>query len=224
MEFLSNLMDLVLHLDTHLEAWGTALGAWMYVVLFLIIFCETGLVVTPFLPGDSLLFAVGALIGAGTLPLSLPLVLGLLLFAAIAGDAVNYAIGAYLGPKVFKYERSWLFNPKHLVRAQQFYERYGGKAIVLARFIPILRTFAPFVAGIGRMEYWRFAVYNVVGAIVWVASFLVGGYLLGESLKDYFHIVVLAIIAVSLLPVAYELFVSMRRKPEPAAAIAGQAD
>jgi membrane-associated protein len=220
MDSLSQLADLFLHLDVHLEHWGGVLGPWLYLVLFTIVFCETGLVVTPFLPGDSLLFAVGALIGAGTLPLNLPLVLGLLLVAAITGDAVNYAVGYYLGPKVFKYERSWLFNVKHLERAQSFYERYGGKAIVLARFIPIIRTFAPFVAGIGKMTYWRFSMYNVVGAVVWVTSFLVGGYLLGERLKDYFHVVVLAIIAVSLLPVAYEFFVSLRRKPEPAAVAA----
>src|SRR5262249_27188422 len=149
---------------------------WLYVVLFAVIFCETGLVVTPFLPGDSLLFAVGALAASPNSTLSLPLLLVLMCVAAVLGDAVNYSIGYWLGPKGFKYDNSWFFNKKHLLRTQHFYEKYGSKTIVLARFIPIIRTFAPFVAGIGQMQYRRFAIYNVAGGIVWVLAFTLAGY------------------------------------------------
>ena len=145
MDFLQTCMDFFLHLDQHLNAMADSLGAWLYLVLFAIIFCETGLVVTPFLPGDSLLFAVGALAAVPGSPINLPVLLGLLLVAAVAGDAVNYWIGYWVGPKVFQRENSWLLNRRHLERAQQFYEKHGGKAIVLARFVPIVRTFAPFV-------------------------------------------------------------------------------
>src|SRR5262245_61714132 len=181
MDFVQTLIDILFHLDQHLNGWAEWLGPWLYVVLFAIIFCETGLVVTPFLPGDSLLFAVGALAGRPDSPLSLPLLIGLLITAAVLGDAVNYLVGFQLGPKVFKYENSRLLNKQHLVRTQHFYERYGGKTIILARFIPIIRTFAPFVAGIGKMRYRRFSSFNVVGGVAWVLIFLLGGYYLGSQ-------------------------------------------
>jgi membrane-associated protein len=205
MEALRTAIDVFLHLDQHLNAWAGDLGAWLYAVLFLVIFCETGLVVTPFLPGDSLLFAVGALASKAGSPIDLPLVALLLCVAAVAGDAVNYSIGYRLGPKVFSRD-SKLLNRNHLLRAQEFYERHGGKTIVLARFVPIIRTFAPFVAGIGRMRYPRFALYNVTGGVGWVLSFLLAGYFFAELpvVKDRFHYVILAIIAISLVPIAVE--------------------
>jgi len=206
-DFLAQLLDVFLHLDQHLNEWATTLGPWLYAVLFLIVFCETGLVVTPFLPGDSLLFAVGALASLEGSPIELPQTALLLIVAAVLGDAVNYAIGAYLGPAVFTSDRSRLLNKQHLVRTQLFYERHGGKTIFLARFVPIIRTFAPFVAGIGRMRYRYFATYNVTGAIAWVAVCMGAGALFGEIpiVKENFELVVLGIIAVSLIPVVTEL-------------------
>jgi membrane-associated protein len=170
-------------------------------------------VVTPFLPGDSLLFAVGALASLDGSPIGLPQVAALLIVAAVLGDAVNYSIGAYLGPAVFTSERSRLLNKQHLVRTQRFYERHGGKTIFLARFVPIIRTFAPFVAGIGRMRYGYFATYNVTGAISWVLSFLVAGYFFGQlpAVKRNFQFVILGIIVVSMIPVVTE-FVRTRRQ------------
>jgi membrane-associated protein len=201
MDWIAQVVDVVLHLDAHLVVWADVLGIWLYVILFLIIFCETGLVVTPFLPGDSLLFAVGALISVPGSPLGLVETLVLLSIAGVAGDAVNYAIGYRIGPKVFNRD-TWLLNREHLVRTQRFYEKYGGKTIVLARFMPIVRTFAPFVAGIGQMRYTRFATFNVFGAIAWVCSFVVGGYLFGglPVVKDNFHTVILGIIVISVIP------------------------
>jgi membrane-associated protein len=204
MEYFHQLFDVFIHLDVHLNAIAGSLGAWTYGLLFLIIFCETGLVVTPILPGDSLLFAVGALAASSASTFSIPLLLVLLIAAAIIGDAVNYLAGYWIGPKVFKYEGSRFFNRRHLLRTQHFYERHGGKTIILARFVPIFRTFAPFVAGIGTMSYARFAAYNVIGGIAWVAAFLLGGYFFGESVKDQFHIVVVAIVLVSVLPIGIE--------------------
>jgi membrane-associated protein len=191
-----------------LNALAQALGPWMYVLLFAIIFAETGLVVTPFLPGDSLLFAVGAVAAYPSSPINWPLTAALLIAAAVLGDAVNYAIGHWLGPKVFHREDSKLLNKHHLLRAQAFYERHGGKTIVLARFVPIIRTFAPFVAGIGKMRYWQFAVYNVSGAILWVLLCLGAGYFFGrlEFVQKHFELVLIAIVAISLVPVAWELW------------------
>jgi membrane-associated protein len=205
-----NIIDWFLHLDNHLQDLATAMGPWLYVVLFAVIFCETGLVVTPFLPGDSLLFAVGALAASPGSVLSLPWLIPLLIIAAVAGDAVNYAIGRYVGPRIFSKETSWLLNRKHLDRAQEFYDRYGAKTIVLARFVPIVRTFAPFVAGIGKMEYSRFWFYNCIGAVVWVAGFLVLGYIFGgfEIVKENHSMVVLGIIGISVLPMIYEFWKS----------------
>ncbi len=221
METIRWLIDVFLHLDVHLNDLAGTLGAWLYLVLFLIIFCETGLVVTPVLPGDSLLFAVGTLAAVDGSPLSLPWLIILLLAAAISGDAVNYFFGYRIGPKVFKYERSRLLNKKHLLRAQHFYEQYGGITIILARFIPIIRTFAPFVAGIGRMEYRRFCVYNVAGGVAWVLLFLLGGYFFGSVswVKDHFPVVTVAIVIISVLPMAVEFVLARRRsaadKPVP---------
>jgi len=212
-DLIAQLIDIFLHLDQHLNEWAATLGPWLYVVLFLIVFCETGLVVTPFLPGDSLLFAVGALASLEGSPIELPQTALLLIVAAVLGDAVNYSIGAYLGPAVFSSERSRLLNKQHLVRTQLFYERHGGKTIFLARFVPIIRTFAPFVAGIGRMRYRYFATYNVTGAITWVVVCMGAGALFGEIplVKENFELVVLGIIAVSLIPVVTE-FVRARRE------------
>jgi membrane-associated protein len=172
MDTLKQLIDVVLHLDRYLEVMSNAMGGWLYAALFAVVFCETGLIVTPFLPGDSLLFAVGALIAIPGANLSFPLMFVLLLIAAIFGDAVNYSIGRALGPKVFHSETSRFLNKQHLEKAQAFYQKYGGKAIFLARFLPIVRTFAPFVAGIGKMDRFRFWMFNVTGAICWVGIFL----------------------------------------------------
>jgi membrane-associated protein len=193
-----------------------AMGPWFYVLLFAVIFCETGLVVTPWLPGDSLLFAAGAFAAGPESPISLPLMIVLLISAAVIGDTVNYTIGYHLGPKVFKYERSWFFNKKHLAKAQAFYEKYGSKTLILARFVPIVRTFAPFVAGVGRMPYRRFVVFSVSGAVAWVLICVLSGYLFGGlpwvREGSHFEMVVVAIVLISVLPMAVELVLSWRRK------------
>jgi len=188
------------------------MGPWLYVVLFAIIFCETGLVVTPFLPGDSLLFAVGALAATVGSPIQLAWLIPLLIIAAIAGDAVNYACGRFIGPKVFQWEGSWLLNRKHLDRAQSFYAKYGSKTIVLARFVPIVRTFAPFVAGIGQMQYRRFWFYNVIGGVTWVVLFLLLGYWFGnlEIVKKNFELVIFGIVGLSVLPMVVEWWRAQR--------------
>ncbi|MBI5244164.1 MAG: DedA family protein [Elusimicrobia bacterium] len=219
MELLQSGLDIFLHLDKHLSVWAAALGPWLYGVLFLIIFSETGLVVAPYLPGDSLLFAVGALSAVEGSPIKLPFVFVLLAAAAILGDAVNYWIGAWVGPKVFNREDSILFDKRHLIRTHRFYEKHGGKTIVLARFIPIIRTFAPFVAGIGRMTYLHFAVYNVSGGVAWTLLFLLAGHYFANMpvVKSHFHYVILAIIVISFIPVAVEL-VKAKWYPEPEAA------
>jgi membrane-associated protein len=217
---LSHLIDIFLHLDKHLNEWATALGGGLYGILFLIVFCETGLVVTPFLPGDSLLFALGALCAIDGSPVSLPLAIALLFAAAVLGDALNYAIGRRLGPAAFRSERSWLLNKKHLVRTQAFYERHGGKTIILARFMPIVRTFAPFVAGIGEMRYRRFFSFNVVGAAAWVASFSLLGFFFGNvpAVKRNFTAVIGAIIVISILPGVIEYLRARRAGATPAPA------
>jgi membrane-associated protein len=197
-----------------MNSYAHALGPWLYVVLFAIIFAETGLVVTPFLPGDSLLFAVGAVAAHPDSPIQLGLVAALLIVAAIVGDAINYAVGLYLGPKVFSRPDSWLLNQKHLARAHQFYEEHGGVTIILARFIPIVRTFAPFVAGIGKMTYPRFAVYNVTGGVVWILLFLIGGWKFGSSeiVQRNFKLVIVAIVVISVLPAGFEMIRARLRK------------
>lgn len=208
MEMLQWLIDVVLHLDRYLAEWSNVLGIWLYVVLFLIIFCETGLVVTPFLPGDSLLFTVGALAALEGAAIKVPFILPLLIVAAILGDATNYAIGRRLGDAAYKMKDGRFFKKKHLLKTQEFYERHGGKTIVIARFAPIIRTFAPFVAGIGKMKYRHFAIYNVTGGIVWVASFILAGFFFGNMpiVKRNFHIIIFAIIFISLLPTVFEIW------------------
>ena len=202
MELISRLIDFFLHLDKHLNDVITDYGAWTYLLLFIIVFCETGLVVTPLLPGDSLLFAAGALAAISGSPLNVLLLFALLGLAAILGDTANYWIGSYVGPKVFHKKNVRLLNRQYLDRTHQFYEKYGGKTIIIARFIPIIRTFAPFVAGIGSMTYWRFIVYNIVGGIGWVAICLFAGYWFGKIpiVKRNFTIVIIAIVFISLLP------------------------
>lgn len=199
MELLQHLIELTLHLDAHLYRFAELYGAWTYAALFLIIFCETGLVVTSFLPGDSLLFAAGALAAGGVLSVH-GLVL-LLAAAAVLGDAANYAVGRRVGQRAFEADIR-LLNRSHLERTERFYREHGGKAIVLAWFVPIVRTFAPLVAGIGRMSYGRFARYNVGGGVVWVALFLYAGYFFGRLpvIQEHFALVVLALVALSLLP------------------------
>ncbi len=221
MEILNQLVEyfmLAVHFVTnmppYLEAWSASLGIWMYVLLFLIVFCETGLVVTPFLPGDSLLFAVGALCALSASGLNLWVMAATLIVAAIIGDAVNYSVGKYLAPRLFKNGNSKFFNPNHLQKTQSFYSKHGGKTIILARFIPIIRTYAPFVAGLSHMNYRQFAMYNVTGAIVWVVSFLVGGFVFGNipAVKTNFHIVIFAIIAISVAPAVFEIWRARRIK------------
>jgi len=203
---LGKLIDVVLHLDAYLNQWAVDLGPWTYVLLFAIVFCETGLVVTPFLPGDSLLFAVGALAASEGSPIEVVPVSLLLIVAAVVGDALNYSIGKFVGPKVFARESSRFLNKEHLVRTQRFYEKHGGKTIIIARFVPIVRTFAPFVAGIGRMQYRRFALFNVTGGVAWVVGFVGLGHAFGNLpvVERNFHYVILGIIVLSLLPAVIE--------------------
>ena len=218
MDLVFALVDFILHIDRHLAELIAEYGTLTYVILFLIVFCETGLVVTPFLPGDSLLFATGALcVQHADRPgghLEIALVIPLLIVAAIVGDAVNYAIGYRVGPGFLERGRVRFVKMEHLRRTQRFYEKHGGKTIVLARFMPIIRTFAPFVAGIGRMQYRRFAIFNVSGAVAWVVSFTVLGYLFGNvpAVKRNFTYVIFGIIVLSLLPLAIELFRGWREK------------
>jgi len=204
-DLLHQLVDFILHLDHHLSEIIRDYGVWTYLLLFLIVFCETGLVVTPFLPGDSLLFAAGAFAGIGSLDLGLTLLL--LTIAAIAGDTANYWIGHLLGPRVFRGEQVRFLNRKHLDRTHEFFERYGGKTIVIARFVPIIRTFAPFVAGVGSMTYRRFLLYNVIGGVAWVGICVLAGYWFGNIpvVKENFTLVILGIIVVSILPAVFEV-------------------
>ena len=178
MELVLFLIDFILHVDKHLAAFVQTYGTWVYALLFAIVFVETGLVVMPFLPGESLLFVVGALCGAGHMDLSLSM--GLLLVAAIAGDQLNYSIGRYFGPKVFRWEQSRFFNKQAFNQAHAFYERYGGVTIIIARFMPFIRTFAPFVAGVAEMNRAKFTLYNVIGAVLWVVGLTLAGYLFGN--------------------------------------------
>jgi len=205
-----HILDIFLHLDQHLTRLTADYGGWTYAILFTIVFLETGLVVTPFLPGDSLLFAAGAIASLGELDVWL---LGILLtVAAVLGDTMNYQIGYYCGPRILRGESSRWLNKGHLQRTQQFFERYGGKTIILARFVPIVRTFAPFVAGVGAMQYRRFLAYNVVGGVIWVAGFVGAGYWFGQApiVKRYFTLVVIGIIFISILPAVFEYWRARR--------------
>jgi membrane-associated protein len=204
MEYLADFVQFFLHLDRELADIVASYGTWTYLVLFVIIFCETGLVVTPILPGDSLLFAAGAIAAIGSLNPHLLVVL--LTIAAVLGDAVNYQVGRYIGPAVFRREDSRFFKRAHLEKTQAYYERYGGKTIIIARFVPIVRTFAPFLAGVGQMNYSRFAVYNVTGAIAWCVIGVYAGFWFGNLpvVKENFSLIIIAIVVVSLLPAAWE--------------------
>lgn len=211
MDMLLNFIDIFIHLDQHLSLLIQSFGGWAYLIVFLVIFCETGLVVTPILPGDSLLFGLGAIAAMGALKVEWLFVM--LSIAAIAGDTVNYMIGHYVGPRVFARESGRFFKKEYLERTHRFYEKYGGKTIVIARFVPIIRTFAPFVAGIGSMTYSRFIVYNIVGGISWIAVFIFGGYYFGNLsiVKRNFTLVIFAIIFISILPGVIE-YVRQRRQ------------
>lgn len=212
MELLSQFVDLFLHLDEHLKVVIQNYGALTYGILFLIIFCETGLVVTPFLPGDSLLFAAGTFAALGDLNMAFLFVL--LSVAAILGDAVNYWVGYLMGPKVFRKEEGVFLKKSHLDKTQAFYDKYGSKTIILARFVPIVRTFAPFVAGVGKMQYRVFFTYNVVGALLWVAICALAGYFFGNIpvVKENFEIAILGIIFISVLPMAFEFLKHQKEK------------
>jgi membrane-associated protein len=202
MEFLALFIDIVIHLDKHLATLVQSYGVWIYAILFAVIFSETGFVVTPFLPGDSLLFVAGALAALGGMDIMLLLVV--LTLAAVLGNTLNYTIGRYFGPKVFHWENSRLFNKAALIKTHAFYEKHGGKTLVISRFLPLFRTFAPFVAGIGAMTYTRFTFFNVVGALAWVLSLTLAGYWFGNLpwIKQNLTLVILGIIVVSLVPVA----------------------
>jgi membrane-associated protein len=218
MEFIKKSLDILLHLDKHLDGLISQYGPWIYLILFLIVFCETGLVVTPFLPGDSLMFTVGAL-AARPDGLNLWVVLVLLLVAAIAGDSVNYWIGAYAGDRLTRrFPR--LIRQEHLDRTHAFYERYGGKTIIIARFVPIVRTLAPFVAGVGKMTYARFMSYNVIGALLWVGLLIPAGYWFGNLaiVRQHFGKVILLIIFLSIVPAVVEFYREWRRARSAAAA------
>lgn len=205
MSFIYSIIDFILHIDRHLTELASMYGSWAYGILFVIVFCETGLVVTPFLPGDSLLFAAGALAAQGAFNVHFLAIL--LLIAAIVGDAVNYAIGRRMGPAVFERKNSRVFKPEYLARTHRYFEKYGAKTIVLARFVPIVRTFAPFLAGVGTMSYAKFAFYNVTGAIAWVGLFTYGGWMFGTTplVQKNFKLVILAIIIISILPGVFEI-------------------
>ena len=222
MGWLHTLLDLFFLLDKHLDAAAHGMGPWLYLLLFGMVFCETGLVIWPFVPGDSLLFALGALAATGT-AVKLPIVIPLLCVAANCGDALNYFLGYRLGPKVFSKEHSRLLNRKHLLEAHQFYERHGRKTIILARFLPIIRTFAPFVAGIGRMNFFRFATFSISGGMLWVISVSLAGYFFGSRpvVRDHFQYVIIAIVVISVIP-AIVHYLRSRRISSPAVPLSAQ--
>lgn len=224
MDWLKMAFDFVLHVEHHLQDILQYFGVWTYVVMFLVIFAETGLVITPFLPGDSLLFALGAFASKGHLDLTTLLVS--LSIAAVLGDTVNYWIGAWLGPRIFRGETVRFLNRKHLEKAHEFFERYGGKTIILARFMPIVRTFAPFVAGMGRMTYTRFMSYNIIGGLIWIFSFTLLGYAFAKTpvVEKNFTYVILGIIVLSVLPAVVEIIRERRKLKRAAAAQATAPD
>jgi membrane-associated protein len=211
-ELLASFVDILLHLDRHLQWLVVNYGPWIYAILFLIIFCETGLVVTPFLPGDSLLFVAGALAAGGDMYIHG--LFALLALASFSGDNVNYWIGRFIGPRVFTREKSWVFNPAHLERTQRFYRIYGGKTIVIARFVPIVRTFAPFVAGIGRMTYGRFLFYSFAGSVFWIGSLTFAGYYFGNIpvVRENLTLVIIGIVILSIAPGVIEYLRSRSRR------------
>jgi len=212
MEFVKGIIEFIFHIDRHLDVVIKSFGNWTYLLLFLIIFCETGLVVTPFLPGDSLLFVLGAFSASGSFNLTWIIVV--LIMAAIIGDTVNYTLGKLFGERLLAKGDHRFFKKEHVERTHKFYERHGGKTIILARFVPIVRTFAPFVAGIGKMSYFKFLVYNVVGGILWVVVFVLAGFFFGNVpvVKEHFMIVIFAMMFISLLPVITELWKNSKSK------------
>ena len=214
MELLNYFIDLFLHLDVHLAELVAQHGMWIYAILFLVIFCETGLVVTPFLPGDSLLFVAGTLAAIGSNHINVHLMVLLLIGAAVLGDACNYFIGKFFGEKLFSNPDSKVFKQAYLEKTHNFYEKHGGKTIIIARFVPIVRTFAPFVAGMGKMGYTRFLSYNVIGGIAWVVIFMYAGFLFGELefVKKNLSVLVIVIIFVSLLPAIFEIWRNKRKE------------
>jgi membrane-associated protein len=213
MEFVKSVIDIVIHLDKYLNVVIQNFGNWSYLLLFVIIFAETGLVVTPFLPGDSLLFTVGAFAAQGSF--NIGWLFATLAGAAIIGDTVNYALGKLFGEKILLKEKHHFIKQEHIDKTHRFFEKHGGKTIILARFIPIIRTFAPFVAGIGKMSYLKFFAYNVTGGLLWVSTLVFGGYYFANApfVKENFSIVILAIVLVSLMPIAIEYFKHRRKKP-----------
>ena len=209
---LTELINFIVHIDKYLSVIIQTYDTWTYAFLCLIIFLETGFVITPLLPGDSLLFAAGSFAAIGALNIWILLIV--LILAAIGGDSINYSIGYYLGPKVFKEEKARFFKKEYLERTNEFYKKYGKKTIVIARFVPIIRTFAPFIAGIGKMNYWEFLKFNVIGAILWVTLFILGGYYFGRIpiIKENFSLVIIIIIATSLIPIAIEIWKKKTKK------------
>jgi membrane-associated protein len=224
MGWLHTAFDLFRHLDRHLNDFASAHPTGVYALLAAIVFCETGFVVTPFLPGDSLLFAVGALAAASASPINLPLVIVLLCLSANCGDLINYSIGRRVGPAVFSRESSFLLNKKYLAEAQAFYDRHGRKTIILARFVPIIRTFAPFVAGIGRMQFSRFVTFSIAGGVLWVTSLSRAGYYFGnfEIVKKHFELVVVAIVVISVLPMVVHALKARSSSSSSSAPSAGE--
>ncbi|WP_368293707.1 DedA family protein [Dehalobacter sp. TBBPA1] len=200
MEFITSLIDIVLHIDKYLDMLVQTYGVWAYLIIFLIIFCETGLVVTPFLPGDSLLFVIGALGATGAMNIKFAFIL--LLIAAIAGNTQNYFIGRFFGQKAFHWKDNRLFKKKYLIQTHGFYEKHGGKTIFISRFLPIIRTFAPFVGGISNMRLWKFMLYNICGALAWISLFVMGGYYFGNipTVEQNFSLIIFAIIFITVLP------------------------
>ena len=210
---MTEILNLLLHLDQTLLVWAQTMGPWLYVVLFLIIFSETGLIVTPFLPRDSLLFAVGAITSLSGSPLSIYILSPLLMVAALIGDNLNYSVGKWVGPKIFSKENSKFFNRKHFEQTQAFCEKYGPRAVILGRFMPIVRTFVPFISGVGKMAYPRFISMSVMGAVLWINIFLWAGHYFGNlpAVKSNFHLVIFGVIGISLLPILIEAYKARRR-------------
>lgn len=217
MDYLYQLLNTLLHIDVYLNSFVSNYGFWTYLALFAVIFCETGLVVTPFLPGDSLLFAAGSIAAQPSNPLNIFFLFGLLFIASVLGNQINYLIGRFVGQKAFRFENSWLLNKNHIDKTHAFYEKHGGITIIYARFIPIIRTFAPFIAGIGQMGVLGFTCYNLVSALLWIGSLLSLGYFLGSLpfIKDNFTLVIYGIIIISLFPAMYGLFRKLLAPPTP---------
>ncbi len=215
MNSISFIIDFIIHLDKHLDMLIQYFGPATYYILFLVIFCETGLVITPFLPGDSLLFALGAFAAAGVGGLNLQTLLITLWLAAMIGDSTNYWIGYFTGVEILSKQKLRFIKKEYLDRAHRFYEKHGGKTVTIARFLPIIRTFAPFVAGIGRMKYNRFLIYSILGNLLWISIFLVGGFFLGQYIKQSFSLIMIAIVLISLIPVILEFIHHRLPKKQP---------